>query len=420
MSQGRGPRLRVLVSAYACAPCEEPEAAAGWTMATAAARSHDVWVITRERFRGLVEKARSDDPELAAHLTVIYLDLPPRIMAMKRRSWDLYWYYAAWQRLMAHKGLDLQEEFGFDVIHHVTWANDWLPCGAARIDGPAFVWGPVGGASRVPIVKLARWLGLRGTVTELARGATTGIPRRIWGDAAARRAGVVVAQNPDVARRFRYAADVAVEPNAAMKDLPPAARRTDDDRGDRRAVFPARLLGWKGGRLALATIARAPGWRLDIYGEGYEEKALRSYARRLGIETRVGFHGHRPRHEVLSALADADAMLFPSMHDQAGWVAAEASALGCPVVCLPMGGPPVLAGPNAHIASLEGDVVANLASKLREAASVGGEPVSSWDAERFVALVDGWYRDAIRHHAKRAPDDAEEQDGQDASGEPAR
>lgn len=404
MIQNRGSRLRVLVSAYACGPVEEPEAAAGWTIATAAARTHDVWVVTRTRFRDAVEAARSEDPEVARHLTVIYLDLPARIMALKKRSrsLDLYWYYAAWQRLLTREGRRLHEEVGFDVVHHVTFANDWLPCGAARITGPAFVWGPVGGASRMPIARLGRWLGPRGTATEIARTVGTGIPRRIWGDAAARRAGVVVAQNDDVAQRFAYADEVVVEPNAAMKDLPAVTRRPGDGARVRRAVFPARLLAWKGGRLALATIERTPGWRLDIYGEGYEEEALRSMARRLGIDERVTFHGHRPRTEVLEALAAADAMLFPSLHDQAGWVAAEASALGCPVVCLPLGGPPLLAGPNAHVASLEGDIVGNLAEQLNGAAGAAGQPDSSWDAQRFDSVVDGWYQDALSVRTRRA------------------
>lgn len=401
MSHGRRSQLHVLISAYACAPCDEPEAAAGWTIATSAARTHDVWVLTRTRFRGPVEEARSEDPELARHLTMIYLDLPAPVMALKRHSWDLYWYYSAWQLLAARRGRDLHRTLDFDIVHHVTWANDWLPCGAARIDGPAFVWGPVGGASHVPVAKLSRWLGPRGTMTEILRTVATGIPRRIWGDAAAHQADVVVAQNADVAQRFHGAHEVIVEPNAAMRDLPDVQRRTHAAGRGHRAVFPARLLGWKGGRLAVAAISQAPGWYLDIYGEGYEERALRRLTRRLGIQSRVAFHGHRPRIEVLEALAGADAMLFPSMHDQAGWVAAEASALGCPVVCLPMGGPPLLAGPNAYIASLDGDIVGNVVGQLQEAARAGGAPVSTWDARRFDTLVNGWYRDALSHHPER-------------------
>ena len=61
---------RVLVSAYACGPGDEPEAAAGWAFARAAARSHQVHVITRHRFAPAVAAELARDPELARNLTV--------------------------------------------------------------------------------------------------------------------------------------------------------------------------------------------------------------------------------------------------------------------------------------------------------------------------------------------------------------
>src|SRR5690606_8159028 len=146
-----------------------------------------------------------------------------RITRWKRRGWDLYWYYVLWQRLAGRTAASLHTEIGFDVVHHVSFANDWLPCGVARLGIP-LVWGPVGGASRVPLKPLARWLGVRGTITEVARAALTALPRAVWGDAAARRAALVVAQNPDVAHRFRRARKVVVEPNAAFSGEIPVHR----------------------------------------------------------------------------------------------------------------------------------------------------------------------------------------------------
>jgi glycosyltransferase involved in cell wall biosynthesis len=242
-----------------------------------------------------------------------------------------------------------------------------------------------------------RWLGLRGTVTELLRGALTAPLRAVWGDAAARRAAVVVAQNETVARRFRRAPHVIVEANAALDDaLPGQARppRSEPAEGPLRAVFVGRLLAWKGGRLAVEALARTTGWELHVYGTGYERPALERLAARRGVTERIVFHGHRPRAEVLAAIAGCDAMLFPSMHDQAGWVAAEASALGRPVVCLPLGGVPLLAGANARIAGVDGDVVGNLAARLTEAASAPGTPSDRWSASRLPDLVEGLYRTA--------------------------
>lgn len=388
-------RPRVLISAYACGPENGPEAGAGWAFAQAAAVNHDVWVITRCRFRDSIEAVLADSPRLAGHLKVVYLDLPEAIMRRKRRQFDLYWYYVLWQRKLHTRALELHHQLDFDLVHHVTFANDWLPCGAAGIGVP-LVWGPVGGASRVP-TRMLKWLGPRGIATEVVRETMVAQLRRFWGDRAARTAAVVVAQNKEVGWRFKYARRVVVEANAAFDDELPIRNRKESVDGLRRAVWVARLVDWKGPRLAVAALARsaAKNWRVDFYGEGPELTPLRKLADKLQVSDRVEFRGLRPRPEVLLAMAEADALLFPSLHDQAGWVAAEASSIGLPVVCFDLGGPPFLAGVNAQIASLDGDPVQNLAEALAAAGDLVGTPNSRWSADRLPAMVNDWYSDAM-------------------------
>lgn len=401
------PRRRVLFSAYACGPVEEPEAGAGWAFATAAAKHADVWVITRRRFAEVVADALRDDPELAAHLKVIHIDPPVWISRLKKNSWDLYWYYALWQAQVTRVARKLHQEHSFDVLHHVTFANDWLPCGLSKIPQVPFVWGPVGGASHLPYWKLRRWLGFRGFLTELTRSAVTSLPRRIWGDSAAKRASLVLAQNQDVAERFSLFAPTIVEPNASLDrlEMPTALRPESQLEGMKTAVYAGRLMGLKGVRIALDALAD-PGchnWRLRLYGAGYDRVALQKRAARLGITDRVEFLGHRPRIEVLAAFQSADAMLFPSMHDQAGWVAAEASSLGCPVVCLPLGGPPLLAEPNAFVASLDGDIIINVAEQLVKAGQHHGMRHNRWSRDRLPALVECWYDQVVSERVRPGP-----------------
>jgi hypothetical protein len=64
-------------------------------------------------------------------------------------------------------------------------------------------------------------------------------------------------------------------------------------------------------------------------------------------------HGHVDRECVLSAIEEADAMIFPSLHDSGGWAVAEALTLGVPVISLDRCGPATmarLAGSDASIA----------------------------------------------------------------------
>lgn len=387
--------MKVLISAYACGPDEGSEPGAGWAFVRAAAEKHEVWVVTRRRFEESIERRRAADPVLRERLHVTYHDLADPLLKAKKRPRDVYWYYALWQRDLGKIALRLHREVGFDVAHHVTFAADWLPCGLRRLRDVPLVWGPVGGATRPPWRLAQRWLGTRGVVGELIRTPFTELARRIWGDPVARQAGLTVALNDDVARRFRRAARrIVVEPNSAidLSDVPPASPDREDSK---RAVFVGRLVGWKGVRLAVATIAHpdAAGWSLDFYGSGPERGALEAEVARLGLGDRVRFLGMRPRDEVLAALRDADAMLFPSLHDSAPWAVAEAATLGCPVVCLDLGGPPLLAGAAGRVVVPTGDVIGKLARALD--IKDRPEPTLRWSPERLPGVVDDWYQSVV-------------------------
>lgn len=72
-------------------------------------------------------------------------------------------------------------------------------------------------------------------------------------------------------------------------------------------------------------------WVLDVVGEGSQSAALRELARRLGIESRVVFHG-RASDEVLDKLfADAGLFLMPAIQGY-GLPALEALAREVPVI----------------------------------------------------------------------------------------
>jgi glycosyltransferase involved in cell wall biosynthesis len=316
--------------------------------------------------------------------------------------------YALWQREVARVARQLHAERPFDVAHHLTLGADWQPAGLGGIDGAAFVWGPVGGYSR-PAWRLARWLGPRWVLDELVRRASTGLVRAAVGRELARRATIAVAQNRDVATRLgRYGArDVRVEPNVAIDPglLSTVAAPAGPRDAGRRALYVGRLLRWKGVRVALDALARPElrGWTLDVFGDGPDRDALVRRAEQLGLGPLVTFHGARARPEVLAAVGRADVLVLPSVNDSAGWVAAEAVALGCPVVCLERGGPPeIAAAGGGRAVAVHGDVPGALA--LAWAAARGpGTPSGRWSSARLADLVDGWYRDAVARHAGTDP-----------------
>ena len=397
----------MLVSAYGCGPGEGSEPGAGWAIVKAAAQHHEVWVLTRSRFEQAISSALSQDALLSRRIHPVYVSLPPRLERAKRRPRDVYWYYALWQRRAGKLARALHDDVHFDVLHHATFASDWLPCGLTAVDEVPLVWGPVGGSTYAP-VRLLTWLGARGAASEVLRAAGTRVARRFWGDRAARRASLVVGLNKDVTRRFSYAERTVVEPNAAIEA--PAATPVVDlgPRDHRVAVFVGRLVAWKGIGLAVRSLAEpaASGWRLDVYGEGPDRGRAEKMAHDAGVADRVTFHGMRPRETVLEAFATADALLFPSMHDSAPWVVAEAVMAGCPVICLDRGGPPAIMEGRGTAVPVTGRVLPGLAEALWGRAGPATPHPRGGRSDRLPSVVASWYQQvsASRDEMTNAPD----------------
>ncbi|TWD83315.1 glycosyltransferase involved in cell wall biosynthesis [Kribbella amoyensis] len=385
-------RPKVLLSAYACRPQGGSEPGAGWAWAKAAARDHDVWLLTRGKFAHEIADELAQRP--IPSLTVVPLELPKWLLNLRRRHADVYWYYPLWQRLAGRTAARLHAEQKFDVIHHLTFATDWMPAGVVQPSTAKVIWGPVGGSTAVPL-SMAHWLGGRGVAGELVRRVWTGFTRKVVGRRLAQSADLVVAQNKDVAEVFgRYAREITVQPNVAIRRFASASGPYEPySHGVRTALFVGRLIPWKGVALAISALARpeADGWELRVVGDGPEWGRAERLAESLGVRDRVEFAGALPREQVLAAMLRADALLAPAMREAAGWAVTEALASGCPVVCLDRGGPSVIVGPDeGAVVGWRGDVVGELAKALR---SLEGRitPVDRWGPDRLPDILAQWY-----------------------------
>jgi glycosyltransferase involved in cell wall biosynthesis len=393
-------RPKILLSAYACRPKGGSEPGAGWAWCKAAARDHDVWLLTRGKFAHEIAEELAIRP--VPSLTVVPLELPNWLLKLRRRPADVYWYYPLWQRLAGRTARRLHAEHSFDVIHHLTFAVDWMPAGVVQESSARVIWGPVGGSTAVPL-SMARWLGPRGLLGELVRRAYTGLRRRRTGRRLAQHADLVVAQNKDVAEVFgKYGAEVVVQPNVAIRPLSGSGgpREPYSAPGTRTALFVGRLIPWKGLLLAISALARteAEGWELWVIGDGPDWRRAERLAEELGIRDRVEFLGQLPREEVLASLSRADALLAPALREAAGWAVAESLASGCPVVCIDRGGPSVIVGPEEGVVvPWRGDVVGGLAKGL---SGLNGriEPVSRWSPDRLPEVLSSWYATARIPH----------------------
>ena len=334
--------VRIVAFAYACEPEKGSEPGAGWMWARMLARIGDTWVVTRENNRHAIEAALPTVAE-RDRLHFEYVDLPAWARFWKRGRRGVHLYYVLWQLAALSRARAVDQEQRFHLAWHLTFANAWIGSTVAFI-GPRFVYGPVGGGVKTPW-KLIPALGLRGSLEELLRVMVRGaarycnpLARLTW-----RRADLVLAQNPETREWLPSGqrAKVEIFPNTLLEKLDGSSASRDPE--GKVALFAARLSAWKGAGLAVRVIARLPGWRLHVVGSGPDAARLRRLAGRLAVSDRIRFLGHVPRPRLFDMMRDnANVFLFPSMHEDAGWVIAEARSFGLPVVALDRGGPPLL------------------------------------------------------------------------------
>lgn len=331
-------RPRLLMGAYACAPNAASEPGAGWAWAVAASSAWDVTLLTRENNRTPLER---EIASRSLQIKPVYFDLSQPWLRAKRKYKFHRAYYVRWQLAANEVARRLHSLNPFDAAHHVTFAADWGPSAVIWSTGPPAVWGPVGGSVRTPMA-MSAWLGPVGFFQELC--ATLGgiAARQIWGASAARHAALRVAQNSATAAIVSRYGRTVVEQNIVVdsqlvEDVISARIQASEP----YVVFVGRLVPVKAPRLALAAFAEAEVPNLHIYfvGAGRELRALRRVSQKRGLEQRVHFLGERTRTETLTLMGEARGLIFPSMHDAAGWAVAEASTLGVPVVCLDWAGP---------------------------------------------------------------------------------
>jgi L-malate glycosyltransferase len=225
------------------------------------------------------------------------------------------------------------------VVHANTTRAGLISLGARRRGGPPLLvhvrdWVPDGAVPRITLRTLARGADL---VVANSRWIATQVLR------AAPSARVEVIHNPVDLGRF--------DPGAVDRAAAREALGLAD--GDFALAVVAQLTPWKGqddavrvvaalaerglpARLVLGGSAKfvAAGTRFD--NRAFEQVLL-DLVRTLGVEDRVIFAGERE--DVPELLGAVDVLLVPSWREAFGRIAAEAMAMGVPVVATDVGGP---------------------------------------------------------------------------------
>lgn len=335
---------RVLISAYACEPGQGSEPGGGWHWVCQIGRFEECWVITRMNNRPAIEKALAANPMPGVHF--VYYDLPRWARFWKRGKTAVRLYYYLWQMGVYRLAKELHREFNFSLVHHLTFANYWLPSFLPLLPVP-FIWGPVGGAESAPRA-FRKSFSLRGRLYEALRDTARGLSElNPFVRVTARRAVASFAVTPETAERLTALGcrnvDVASQVALSLEEMSLLRKIPARRAGTFRVFSIGRLLHWKGFELGIRAFAEFhdlfPDSEYWLIGNGPEKKRWVRLADKLGVAKSVIFLDTLPRTELLKSIDKCDVLLHPSLHDSGGWVTMEAMAAGRPVICLDLGGP---------------------------------------------------------------------------------
>jgi glycosyltransferase involved in cell wall biosynthesis len=164
-------------------------------------------------------------------------------------------------------------------------------------------------------------------------------------------------------------------------------------------VYPAITHPHKNHRFLLELMARHwtdPELRLVMLGgRGAAEAQVQADIVRLGLEHRVVRPGRVPDAHRDGLVAAADALVFPSEYEGFGAPAAEAMALGTPVICSDQPALAEVVGDAGLVLPLDVDAWADaldvVAARSSEMSAVGLRRVGAFTTERSGAALAGAY-----------------------------
>jgi glycosyltransferase involved in cell wall biosynthesis len=342
--------MKLLISAYACAPNRGSEHAVGWTWVTQAHRvGHQVCALVAPNHEDSILRACQELPELAS-ITWLF----PKVSGWPlKQAIEPEWertYNLLWQVSATKAALKLHADVGFDAVHHLTWGGVRAPTFLGLVGAPLIV-GPLGGGETSP-QSLRDGMHLKSRITEAARDLSN---RTIAFNPLVRyglmSAAAIFTKTPDTAgiltasmqKKSINFLELGLESTRPLRSQRPP--------GPPRLLFAGRLLYWKGAHIAIQALAELmrvwPDAHLTIVGKGKEEGRLRAAAAAHRVADNIDFVSWLPQDKLFKLYQTHDLFVYPSLHDSSGNVVLEALSFGLPVVCLDLGGPGQIVTPAA-------------------------------------------------------------------------
>lgn len=334
--------LNVLINAYAISPKWGSEQGVGWNWIVNIARYCNVFVITESEYENEIYEALEKHPyRERMHFYFNAVTPEVRKMCWNQGDWRFYLYYEKWQKKTLEIAKQIVKENRIDVIHHLNMVCFREPGYLWSIKGIPFVWGPLGGMNRLPMMftkgmpmrnKLFYWV--KNTITYLQSHYSPRVRKAVANS------DVIISATAsayDVLTKYYKHPHVEFINETGVDMSKSIAVKHDYNHECLELLWVGRFLITKRLDVALEAIAACKQQKihLTIVGAGHDTDVdyYHSYAKQLGIEDKISWLGRVPNEEVQQLMKKADAFFFTSVVEATSTVVPEAMSNNLPVIC---------------------------------------------------------------------------------------
>lgn len=330
------------MSAFSCQPGKGSEPGVGWNWSIQAAKSAEVYVLTRTKMKPYIE-ATELPKDIANNIHFVYCD-----SSLKLRKLTIYLEYIHWQYVAYCYAKKLCKELTFDYVWHITWGNMFLPTWMYKLPA-AFIWGPIGGAEQVPKEFWNEFPKKNRLIHQCKYYMGKGMRWIPWVIKPATHAKTIVARTTATKELFPRETQekIVVHLESCVVEerdfFYPEDTKTVLKRGDgKNLIYTGRICDIKNIPTLVQTMTtvkeKFPGTRLHIIGDGDMVPLVKRLIQEKRLEDSIILYGNIAREELLKAVSQADAFVFPSLREGASWSLLEAMNFELPIVAFDANG----------------------------------------------------------------------------------
>lgn len=337
-------RNNILISSFSCLPNRGSEPGIGWNWALAAAKTQNVYVLTRTKCKSKIEKNIPEN--LRKNLKFIYCD-----SSKNMRNISIYLEYIFWQ-ISAYKfAKKLCKEIKFDYVMHLTFGNVFLPTFMHHLNLP-FIWGPLGGGEKVDY-NFYKNFSFKDRVPHILKDIlikTAKINPFVL--LASKKAKLIIVRTEDTKKiflkKYNDKIDLMLETCIELKDYDRILKIEGNK--ELNLIYTGRLIAFKNPVVLIDVMNRLKNKKifLHIIGDGNQKNLMLKKIKQYDLKN-VRLYGEISREECLKFVYQSDVFLFPSFRECGSWSLMEAMLLGKAVICLNRNGMKMITDDNSAI-----------------------------------------------------------------------